>query len=147
MKTSIWLFLVNRYSRTKYSSFALFNQNPPGDEEWSLHEHNLINIAWSSSWATSWNSEIDHYIYIYPLRFHWESGTRTNDLSERGDCRKDPNRPRSKNSRPTWSTKTGADHEEAICLIFLSDWERETHEFRRPMKVRIKTKKMQFRMF
>lgn len=65
-------FFVNRYSRTKYSSFALFNQNPSSDEEWSLHEHNLINIGWSSSWATSWNSEIDHYIYIY-MYLHWDS--------------------------------------------------------------------------
>ena len=40
-----------------------------------------------------------------------------------------------------------ADHEEAIGLSFLSDWQRETNEFCRLIKERIETKKINFRMF
>lgn len=63
LKSNLWVDQVK---------ISWHNQNPPGDEEWSLHEHNLINIAWSSSWAISWNSEIDHCIYIY-IHIHWDS--------------------------------------------------------------------------
>ena len=40
-----------------------------------------------------------------------------------------------------------ANHEEAIGLSFLSDWQRETHEFCRLIKERIEIKKINFRMF
>ena len=63
---------------------------------------------------------MDHY--IYPLKFHWESETRTKDLWEQGTVVRIQKDLEAKTVILLEGQKTEANHEEAIGLGVLSDW-------------------------